>query len=156
PRFGFAYDVTGSGKTAIRGGFGIMRAPPILTSQEAVPYLNPGVSTTGTILRSEVPNLSFPYPSPTLGTFDRNLVDPHYYPMYSETWTLTLDHALSADTLLRAIYTGDHTLHNEFHDGYNVLTSPNGVPVYPVAGFGIIRFDNGSKQSNYNSLQLNL
>jgi hypothetical protein len=157
PRFGFAYDLTGSGTTSIRGGFGIMRAPPILTSQEAVPYLNPGSGVnTGTVIASEVPGLHFPDSGPTLGTFDRDLVDPHYYPLYSETWTLTLEHALSGNTLLRAIYTGDHTLHNEFHDSYNVPISPNGVPVYPVVGVGEIRLDEGSKESKYESLQVNL
>ncbi|HEY6400010.1 MAG TPA: TonB-dependent receptor, partial [Blastocatellia bacterium] len=38
PRFGFAYDVTGDGKTAVRGGFGIYYEQPLFSSYRQAAY----------------------------------------------------------------------------------------------------------------------
>src|SRR6185503_17573542 len=111
PRFGFAYDLTGSGDTVLRGGFGIMRAPMGISLMTANSYLNPGVSETGTLLRANFPDLRFPFPgAPPLSASNRNLMDPNYHVLYVQTWTLTLERRLPKDVVLRAIYTGNHGL----------------------------------------------
>jgi hypothetical protein len=129
PRVGVAWDVWGTGKTAVRMGFGryMSRAqviedllrmtsnPPWTTTVSAGSGWN-GAGTTlancptcrslDTInpgLRNNVAGVN-----PNAGF---NAVDVNYRPPESYQWNLTISHQLLKDTTLEASYIGNHGLH---------------------------------------------
>ncbi len=129
PRIGVAWDVWGTGKTAVRAGFGrymsrsnviedLLRMtanPPWTTTVSAGSGWN-GLGTTlancptcrslDTInpgLKNNVAGVN-----PNAGF---NAVDPNFRPPESYQWNLTISHQLLKDTTLEASYIGNHGLH---------------------------------------------
>ena len=129
PRFGLAWDVHGTGKTAVRIGFGrymsrsnviedLLRLsgnPPWTTTVSAGSGWNgsgttlancPTCRSLDTInpgLRNNVAGVN-----PNAGF---NAVDPNFRPPESYQWNLTISHQLTNDTVLEASYIGNHGLH---------------------------------------------
>jgi hypothetical protein len=117
PRLGFAYDVTGNGKTSIRGGFSlayernfnnvtfnVIQNPPnyavvALTSLTPISNNNLGAfgESSGSVL----------LPNTTL-----RAVDPNIKPAYAENWNLNLEHQLANNVLVSAGYIGSRGIHN--------------------------------------------
>ena len=135
PRFGFALDPTGSGKTSIRGGFGlfydILKGEDNLQFNGEVPfYAEPGLffnsvgpSQSGPVGYLEQPYQSYgatnPFPSkpPTTDvSFAQFLpinssgavfvVDPHLRTPYVYQYNLSLQRNLFADMVLETNYVG--------------------------------------------------
>ena len=124
PRLGIAWDVYGTGTTAIRAGFGrymsrsnviedLLRLtgnPPWTTTVRStggtslatcatcrsLDTINPGVANN---VAGVDPNAGF------------NAVDPNFRPPESYQWNLTVSHQLFKDTVLEASYIGNHGLH---------------------------------------------
>ena len=124
PRVGLAWDVFGTGTTAVRAGFGrymsrsnviedLLRLtgnPPWTTTVSAgtgsslatcptcrsLDTINPGVINN---VAGVNPNNGF------------NAVDPNFRPPESYQWNLTISHQLMKDTVLEASYIGNHGLH---------------------------------------------
>jgi hypothetical protein len=129
PRVGVAWDVWGTGKTAVRMGFGryMSRAqviedllrmssnPPWTTTVSAGSGWN-GAGTTlancptcrslDTINPGLVNNVAGVNPNAGF-----NAVDVNYRPPESYQWNLTISHQLLKDTTLEASYIGNHGLH---------------------------------------------
>jgi hypothetical protein len=129
PRVGLAWDVWGTGKTAVRAGFGrytsrsnviedLLRMsgnPPFTTTVSA----GSGWNGSGTTLANCPTCRSLDTINPGLKNNVAGVnpnagfaaVDPNFRPPESYQWNLTISHQLLKDTTLEASYIGNHGLH---------------------------------------------
>jgi hypothetical protein len=115
PRFGFAYDPTGTGRMSIRASYGIFYDPfsngssmPMQAAMSALPWLQ-AVQLGGPAL-----NYTDPWQG-TGGPFRENLFpqpmtmlteDASSRPPYAQNWNLSIQHALPSQMLFEARYVG--------------------------------------------------
>jgi hypothetical protein len=167
PRFGFAYDIFGDGRTSIRGGGGIFHErirqnvnnfdglgnPPLLYTPQVnvgqVDQVSPALIQQG---------VRFPV---NLSTFDPEGQIPTVY-----SWSLGVQRELTARTSLDASYIGNMGRHLQYRRDLNhlelgttlrpgVLASVNNTQdaLRPYRGFLAIPFTEFGATSNYNALQ---
>lgn len=168
PRIGFAYDVFGDGKMAIRGGAGIM-----YNTRERVLLLdviaNPPVQYTPTIYYSNIASLAqstgILFPSNS-GGISRNGDTPRVYSL-----SLGVQRELGWNTVLDVAYAG--TLGRNLLQLRDINRLPYGARFRPenqdpsnpgsplpdnyfrpISGYGSITIDEYASSSNYNSLQM--
>lgn len=137
PRFGFSYSPAAlKGRTTFRGGFAIFVDPPNLSSPGANGTISSnaitnqqGFSATTSLVATNdsyqtvAATLSNPFPNgfaqpvgPSLGasTFlgqGISFVAPVEHDIYSERWNLDIQHSLTPNTLVEALYVGNHGVH---------------------------------------------
>ncbi|HEY9128058.1 MAG TPA: TonB-dependent receptor, partial [Acidobacteriaceae bacterium] len=122
PRVGFAYDLSGNGKTSVRGGyalayernfnnvtFNVIQNPPNYAVVAFIPAAGEALTpisndNLGVFAQNIGPQ---PLPNTTL-----RAVDPHIKPAYAQNWNLTIEHQLGADTLVTVGYIGSRGIHN--------------------------------------------
>lgn len=170
PRFGFAWDIFGDGKTSLRGAYGIYY-DSILGRLYGNYVVNPPFTSTVNLSTprnfSDPFNGQSPFASGAAGmTFPQflslNVIDPNYRSPYNQQWNLSIQREVTKDFVLEAAYVGTKGTHLP---GTRVLNTAVFVPGNSTArnidqrrpfgpAFGAINSFESSFDSNYHSLQL--
>jgi Carboxypeptidase regulatory-like domain len=163
PRVGFNWDPYGSGRTSIKGGYGIFFlpiAPGDLLNLATNTNQNISVSIYDNLTCTPALNISYPLPPvfPTCtpaAPSSISFVSPQTRDSYSEHYSLSLQQQVAKNTVFTMAYVGNHGLH--------ISTGLNLNPQSPVTNDKAISNDFGSLNltgylagSKYNAMQLNL
>ena len=117
PRFGFAYDLDGSGKTLVRGGFGVFwnfspggtssskaQNPPFLQSTSLTP--TPTAYGNNLLLAAGLPDPPGVDPSRAASGATRSIFDRDFRDAYARQWNINVQRSFGRNYMAEAAYVG--------------------------------------------------
>ena len=119
PRVGFAWDVWGDGKTAVRGGFGLYHG--LLDTLDYRLDQTAPFNTAESVKNIAVSNLKFtPGTPPPAGTLvSPSNVQPDIATPAVLEWSLRVEQQLASNTSLTVAYVGSHSYHQILSEDLN-------------------------------------
>jgi len=176
PRFGFAWDPYGTGKTSVRGGYGIYYDASLFGTYEQSIFQNPPFVQSVTLSNAPFNNIAAGTPPGTVSTvYARGTQLPNLIP-YVQQWSFGVQRDLYKGLILDVSYAGSKGTHligivdiNQAFPGAALaagLHAANGNTVFtttddprinavrPYLGYNAINAIRSAFDSNYNSLQV--
>jgi hypothetical protein len=168
PRIGFTYDPLGTGKTTIRGGFGMMADQPIISNVSGIagnpPNSNP-LSVTAPAGGAGLP-VGTIFLNASAASLAPSAVNPKFKNAYVESYNLNLQQDLGHGAALQVGYIGSGGRHLRLNRNLNQLVYTPGATVgarpfptvsassfaRPGAPLGNITYNDYAGMSNYNAL----
>jgi len=174
PHLGFAYDLTGSGKTVVRGGFSLMyeriQGNDMYNAGPNIPFsLNVGL----TAVELQNPNILLATgAAPTFQTIKAaditGLAIDNYKPTASTQYSAGVQHSFGPKTVLSVSYVGNQNRHLNDYRNINLpslaelpLVASNSIPYQsalslPYKGLRTLSMAQNEASGHYNSLQIDL
>jgi hypothetical protein len=172
PRIGWAYDLTGSGKTIFRGGFGAMyeriqgndmyNAGPNIPFSTSVTFNNVSFADPHQFLKGGTAVAPI-----TVASITGLAVDHYKLPVVYQ-YSAGIQRSLASRTVLSVMYVGNQSRQQNYYTETN-LPDPSNLPglingtiaggynaVAPFQGFGSIKMSYDGANAHYNGLQMDL